>query len=209
MVEVDRSGRASAPVRVLERDYHLSYPFLFEDGGELYMIPESAANRTVDLWRCVDFPTKWKHEGILMDGVRLVDATLYRAQDRWWMFANAAVGDCQLFDDELCLFSAERLKGEWRPHPQNPVKSDPRCSRPAGRLFVRDGALHRPAQVCVPRYGAGLQIHRVVKLTPHEYVEQPVERLVPGEATGLLGLHTLNSGGDLTVVDAFVRRRRI
>jgi hypothetical protein len=153
-----------------------------------------------------------------MDGVRLVDATLYRAQDRWWMFANAAVGDCQLFDDELCLFSAERLKGEWRPHPQNPVKSDPRCSRPAGRLFLRDGALHRPAQVCVPRYGAGLQIHRVVKLTPHEYVEQPVERFVPGQATGaagrkpqerLLGLHTLNSGGDLTVVDAFVRRRRI
>jgi hypothetical protein len=209
MVEVDRGGRASAPVRVLERDYHLSYPFLFEDAGELYMIPESAANRTVELWRCVDFPAKWRHEANLMEGVRLVDATLHRAEDRWWMFANAAVGGCQLFDDELCLFSAERLTGEWRPHPQNPVRSDPRCSRPAGRLFTRGGALHRPAQVCVPRYGAGLQIQRVLKLTPHEYAERAVERFMPGGDTGLLGLHTLNQAADMTVVDAFVRRRRI
>jgi hypothetical protein len=35
MIEIDRvSGRASAPVRVLERDYHLSYPFLLEHDGQ-------------------------------------------------------------------------------------------------------------------------------------------------------------------------------
>jgi hypothetical protein len=208
VVEVDRAGRASAPVRVLERDYHLSYPFVFEDGGSLFMIPESAANATVELWRCVDFPTRWRHEANLLQGVRCVDATLHRSREGWWMFANCAAGASELFDDELCLFSAERLSGEWRPHPRNPVKSDPRCSRPAGRLFLRDGALYRPAQVCVPRYGAGLAIHKVLKLGAHEYAERTVERIVPAAASGLLGLHTLNHAGDLTVVDAFVRRRR-
>jgi len=208
VVEVDRAGRASAPVRVLERDYHLSYPFLFEDGGSLFMIPESAANATVELWRCVDFPTRWRHEANLLEGVRCVDATLHRAAGRWWMFGNCAAGGSELFDDELCLFSADRLAGDWQPHPANPVKSDPRGSRPAGRLFVRGGALFRPAQVCVPRYGAGLAIHEVVKLTAHEYAERTVERLVPPAASGLLGLHTLNQAADLTVVDAFVRRRR-
>ncbi len=49
VVEVDRAGRASQPVRVLERDYHLSYPFLVEDRGELYLVPESAHNRTVEI----------------------------------------------------------------------------------------------------------------------------------------------------------------
>lgn len=208
VVEVDRAGRASAPVRVLERDYHLSYPFLFEDGGSLYMIPESAANATVELWRCVDFPTRWRHEANLLKGARCVDATLHRSGGRWWMFANCAAGESQLFDDELCLFSAERLTGEWQPHPRNPVKSDPRCSRPAGRLFLRDGALYRPAQVCVPRYGAGLAIHRVTKLDAQDYAERTVARVVPPAASGLLGLHTLNHAGELTVVDAFVRRRR-
>ena len=209
VVEVDRAGRASAPVRVLERDYHLSYPFLFEDGGSLFMIPESAANATVELWRCVDFPTRWRHEANLLEGVRCVDATLHRASDRWWMFANCAPGASRIFDDELHLFSADRPDGDWQPHPRNPVKSDPRCSRPAGRLFTKHGALYRPAQVCVPRYGAGLSINRVVKLTAHEYAERQVERIVPPPASGLLGVHTLNHARDLRVVDAFVRRRRI
>ncbi len=209
MIEVDRAGRWSAPVKVLERDYHLSYPFLFEHEGALYMVPESARNRTVELWRCVDFPGEWRRETNLLEGVRCVDATLHRAADRWWMFANCAAGESRLFDDELCLFSAERLGGEWQPHAKNPVKSDPRCSRPAGRLFTKHGSLYRPAQVCVPRYGAGLSIHRVVKLNGQEYAERQVERIVPPAASGLLGLHTMNHAGDLAVVDAFVRRRRI
>ncbi|HET7199038.1 MAG TPA: hypothetical protein VFI86_10245, partial [Burkholderiales bacterium] len=128
--------------------------------------------------------------------------------DRWWMFANCAPGASRYFDDELCLFSAERLTGDWQPHPRNPVKSDPRSSRPAGRLFARDGALFRPAQVCVPRYGAGLALHRVLRLSGQEYAERQVERLVPAPESGLLGLHTMNHAGDLAVVDAFLRRAR-
>ena len=209
MLEIDAAGRWSAPQRVLERDYHLSYPFLLEHEGELYMIPETAQNRTVELYRCTEFPHRWKLERVLLEGVRLVDATLHRGAERWWMFANAAAGEGRVFDDELSLFHAPRLRGDWQPHLRNPVRSDARCSRPAGSLFWRNGALHRPAQICVPRYGAGLALQRVVRLTPHEYAERAVERLVPAGAGGLLGLHTLNRAGHLTVVDGFMRRRRI
>jgi len=69
VIEVNRDGSTSAPVKVLERDYHLSYPFLVEEGGELYMIPETASNRTVEVYRCVDFPTKWKLERVLLKDV--------------------------------------------------------------------------------------------------------------------------------------------
>jgi hypothetical protein len=209
MIELDAAGNASQPQRVLEADHHLSYPFLFEHDGQLYMLPESAKNRSVELYRCVDFPLVWKRERVLIDGLRLVDATLYRGADRWWMFANSAAGESRMFDDELHLFHAEKLTGDWQPHPKNPVKSDARSSRPAGRLFSRDGVLYRPAQVCVPRYGAGLAIQRVLKLTPQDYAERQVERLLADPAAGLFGLHTMNRAGDLTVVDAFARRRRI
>jgi hypothetical protein len=49
----------------------------------------------------------------------------------------------------------------------------------------------------------------VVRLTPQDYAERQVERILPAARHGLLGLHTLNRTGDLTVVDAFTRRRRI
>jgi hypothetical protein len=208
MVEVTREGGATPPVKVLERDYHLSYPFLVEQDGELYMIPESGSNRTVEVYRCVDFPLRWRLERVLLDGVRLVDATFHRGEDRWWMFANAAAGGSRMFDDELHLFYADRLLGEWKPHPRNPVKSDVRGARPAGQLVWRNGALLRPAQICVPRYGAGISMNRVQRLTPHEYAERQVERVLPGPESGLLGIHTVNRAGELTVVDAFARRRR-
>jgi hypothetical protein len=209
MLEIDRAtGQASAPVRVLERDYHLSYPFLVESDGQLYMIPETAQKGTVEAYRCIDFPLRWKLERVLMEGVRCVDATFHRAADRWWMFANAAASGSRMFDDELHLFHAERLLGDWQPHARNPVKSDARCARPAGQLYWRNGTLYRPAQICAPLYGSGLSINRVLRLTPQEYAERQIERILPSPEAGLLGLHTVNRAGDLTVVDGFVRRSR-
>jgi len=206
VVEVDRAGKASAPRKVLERDYHLSYPFLVEEGGELYMIPETADNDTVEIYRCTDFPAQWKLERVLLKGVRCADATLHREQGRWWMFVNAAAPGAEM-NDELFLYSAETLMGEWRPHRRNPVKSDVRSSRPAGRLFRRGGGLYRPGQICTPLYGAGIALHRVTRLTPDEYAEEEEGRIVPSDKR-TLGIHTLNRAGDLTVTDAFERRPR-
>lgn len=207
MLEIAPDGTWTKPVRVLERDYHVSYPFLIEHKGRLYMIPETAQNGTVEVYRCVDFPHKWERHATLLEGVRLVDATFHRGADRWWMFANAASPGWSL-NDELHLFYADDLFGSWRPHARNPVKSDVRCARPAGNLYWRNGSLYRPAQIDAPRYGAGLSLNRVLRLTPHEYAERQVERVLPSADAGLLGIHTVNRAGDITVVDAFVRRWR-
>jgi hypothetical protein len=120
------------------------------------------------------------------------------------MFANAAAPGWSL-NDELHLFHAEDLFGNWKPHARNPVKSDVRCARPAGALYWRNGSLYRPAQIGAPRYGAGLSLNRVLRLTPHEYAERQVERVLPDEAAGLYGIHTLNRAADITVIDAFIR----
>ncbi|HXF80987.1 MAG TPA: hypothetical protein VN598_19115 [Usitatibacter sp.] len=207
VVEVDREGRASEPMRVLERDYHLSYPFLVEDGGELYMIPETGQNRTVEIYRCVEFPARWKRERVLLDGLFAVDATLHREADRWWMFANVANPGAEIHD-ELCLFGAESLLGPWSPHPRNPVKSDVRNARPAGRLFTQGGKLYRPAQVCAPLYGSGVAMNRVTRLDARAFEEEEERRILPAEASGVIGLHTVNRAGSLSVIDAFVRRPR-
>ena len=208
VIEIEPGGRWSRPQRVLERDHHLSYPFLLEHEGALYMIPESADSRSVELYRCTEFPLRWRRERVLLAGVRCADATLHRAGDRWWMFASAAPGESPCFDDELHLYHADGLAGDWQPHARNPVKSDPRSARPAGSLYIHNGSLYRPSQVCVPRYGAGLALNRVHRLTPYEYSERLVQRIEPAGKDGLLGLHTVNRAGPLEVVDGFMQRRR-
>jgi hypothetical protein len=214
VVEVDRDGHVSKPVKVLERDYHLSYPFLVEEDGKLYMIPETANNNTVEIYRCVDFPTKWKLERVLLKDVFCADATVHREGDRWYMFANHAQHGADV-NDELCIFTSDRLLGDWEPHRRNPVKSDVRSARPAGRLFRHGNRLYRPGQIGAPHYGAGIALHHVTRLTRDEYVEEEDRRITPGKgvpgqarSSEVLGIHTINRSGDLSVTDAFFRRSR-
>jgi hypothetical protein len=206
VIEVDRLGRASKPTRVIERDYHLSYPFLVEEDGWLFMVPESAANRTVEIYRCLAFPYHWKLERVLLDDIFAADATLYRTQDRWWMFASISANGAEIHD-ELHAFTSESLLGDWQPLARNPVKSDVRGARPAGQLFVRDGHLYRPSQICAPLYGSGIALQRVTRMDG-DFEEHEERRILPVDGEGVLGLHTMNRAGDLSVTDAFVRRPR-
>jgi hypothetical protein len=207
VMEVGPNGAYSKPVPVLVRDYHLSYPFLLEHEGELYMIPETGANRTVELYRCVSFPDRWELEKVLMHDVRCTDATLHRIGDRWWMFTNVNLGG-SVGADELNLFYADDLFGKWRAHRGNPVKSDVRGARPAGRLYERAGQLYRPAQIGAPLYGSAVSINKILALTPDTYSEREVERVAPTHPKSVLGIHTLNRAGGLCVMDAFTRRAR-
>ena len=55
---VSPDGELGEVVTALECPYHLSYPFVFEHGGELYMLPETWDEHRVDLWRCRRFPRR-------------------------------------------------------------------------------------------------------------------------------------------------------
>jgi len=207
VIEVDEKGSRKEPVTVLEASHHLSYPFVFEWQGTLYMVPETRAKKTVELYRCVSFPAEWKREKVLLDGISAVDATLAEIDGRWWMFANVNVEGASA-NDELHLFHASSPLGPWTPHRCNPVKSDVRCSRPAGRLFVHEGQLYRPSQDSSVAYGFAICINKVIRVDPDEFVEEEVSRILPRWRKGIERNHTLNSAGRLTVVDAYRYRRR-
>ena len=148
---------------------------------------------------------EWKLETTLFEGVPARDATLFEADGRWWMFVAIADTDSS---DELHLYYSSTPLGPWKPHRRNPVKSDVRNSRPAGRLFEWNGELYRPAQDSSQRYGYALTINRVLRLTPEEFVEEEVTKVLPQWRRDLRGTHTLNICDDLTVIDCLVHRRR-
>ena len=204
VLELDRKeGVVSGPTTVLERDYHLSYPFVFAWKNNYYMVPESAANKTVELYRSTSFPFEWKLEKVLLTDVRAKDVTLTEVDQTWWMFVSIAE---QSIPDELYLFFAETPLGPWQPHPRNPVKSDVRGSRPAGGLFNWNGNLYRPAQNSSGRYGYGMSINKITRIDREAYAEEEVSNVLPNWRKDLRGTHTLSIAGDLTVIDCLVKR---
>ncbi|MGE5251831.1 MAG: hypothetical protein ACM3QS_16630 [Bacteroidota bacterium] len=207
-LSLDERGTVASRATVLERPYHLSYPFTFEHRGARYMIPETAGNRSVELYRCTHFPDRWAFEKMLMQDIRALDATLVEHEGRWWMFANIVEEEGGSAWDALHLFYAdEPLSQAWRPHPLNPIVADVRAARPAGRIFLYEGRLYRPSQICTPRYGYGIRLNRIDRLTTTDFAETCVETFCPPEGSRLLGTHTVNSEGSVTLID--VQRRRL
>ncbi len=197
--EVDEAGRAAAPRPVLEDDAHLSYPFVFASGGEIWMMPESEAAREVRLYRCLRFPDRWERAHVLLSDVAASDATLWRDGNTWWMFAAIRPPYASSWD-ALGLFVAERLAGPWRGHPANPVLLDAAAARPAGAMFMKNGALLRPAQDCRGGYGAGLALARVRRLDGECFLQDVVKGFRPRRKSGF---HTLNAAAGLEVADFF------
>lgn len=209
LIVMDENGNYELPVKVLEKDYHLSYPFLIEENGELYMIPESSENRTIELYKCTNFPFKWELEKILMNDIEAVDSTVIFRDNKYWLFANVAenVGASTL--DELHLFSSNSLLSDnWISHPKNPIISDVKRSRPAGNFFELNGKLYRPSQNCSKRYGYGMKINEVVEFNETDYKEIIVESILPNWDKALKATHTINNVDKLTIIDAIVRRRK-
>lgn len=197
-----KSGVLSQPKKVLTTPYHLSYPFIFEFEGVFYMIPETAQNRTIELYRCTEFPEKWEFVGNLMEDVYAVDTTLVERDGKWWLFANMRENEGASSLDELFLFYADSpLSNRWEPHPMNPVVSDMRSSRPAGKLFEYKGALYRPSQNSTHFYGYGLNINFVETLTTTEYMETVIEKIEPNWDKEIKGTHTYNRDNGLTIID--------
>ncbi len=204
---LDAQGNLKAQQVVLERPYHLSYPFVFEHGGELYMMPESAANRTVELYRCSDFPGRWEFVKNLLSDVYAVDATLLEHEGIYWLFTNIKAPRGSSLDALYLYYASDLFADEWHAHARNPVVQDIRTARPGGRIFMHEGKLIRPSQDCSRRYGYALKFNRIKSYSETAYAEETETSFTPSHSK-YLATHTFNQAGGLTVIDAVLRRRR-
>jgi len=206
VMEFGPEGPIGPPRIALSTGSHLSYPFVFEYGGQHYMMPETAGLGLVQLWRAAQLPSEWVPDRVLIDDRPLVDATMALVNGRWWIWA-AATASGGVSWDELHLYHSDSPLGPWLAHPRNPVVVDVRSARPAGRLFRFGGEWYRPAQDCSESYGGAMVIQRIERLDLQGYLERTVTRIDPTWDRGLVGTHTINSAGHLTVMD--VRRRHL
>lgn len=204
VVTVDRNGAVSAPEIVLEEPYHLSYPFVFEQDGQVWMIPESAAARNVSLYRAVEFPYRWTRVACLIDGIEGYDTTPLRHNGGIWFFVCLRLWRSTSWD-VLSLYRADCLTGPWTPHAAKPVLIDAALSRPAGAFIQRGGRTLRPVQDCANGYGGAVTMCRLDALGTSEFGQTPVGRI----RTGPFRCHTYNRRCGLEVIDLFGQIRSL
>jgi hypothetical protein len=203
--ERDASGVFRFAGIALDEPFHLSYPFVFEHDGDVFMIPESRSRRDVRLYVARPFPGRFELVRVLLSGARYADTSLVRWQGRFYLLTSPDNGTLE-------LFHADALEGPYRRHPRSPVVSGDDCAaRPGGRPIVWQGRLLRFAQCDRPAYGVSVRAFEVTELSPSGYAERPAGRdpLLAGSGAGWNagGMHHLDplpdAGGALAAVDGW------
>lgn len=193
---------------VLERPFHLSFPFVFEHDGQAYMVPESERANEVALYRFADFPRRLERVRQLVEGP-FADSHLAQHGDRWYLFSTHGT--------TLHLFSAERLDANFKEHPLSPISTDARYGRSGGATLVLDGRLYRVAQDCSGRYGENCHLIEIVEMSATAYGERVAfsnifDRRAGYDAGGAHHLSLAQFGGKAVILkdgrqaDLFVNR---
>jgi hypothetical protein len=196
--EISPEGQLLSPSTSLEHpECHYSYPYVFQDGPELFMIPESYESGRVDLYRCDQFPDKWVLQKTMLEG-KFVDTSVWKQDGLWWMLTTRAEPDSR--SSCLFLFFAERLTGDWHFHPCNPISTDVRNNRGAGRIFSSAHRLIRPSQSCSPVYGYSFSLQEITTLSTSDYREHPIREFRP-ETMHKQATHTYNCLSGIEIID--------
>ena len=187
---------------VLEEDFHLSFPFIFEYENEIFMCPETHEKQEIRLYKCTDFPTKWEFHKTLMKGVSAADTMIFKRDNIWWLFTNidkSCVGDhgCQLH-----IYSADNpLSDEWVAHDNNPVIFDPLFARNGGMIVSQNEVYRVFQRQGFDMYGEACGIARITSLSDTEYIEEIHSVIEPQFFKNIKGTHTYNFESDLVVFD--------
>lgn len=188
----------------LRTSYHLSYPFVFNDGPDIYMIPETHRTDRVEIWRCTQFPLRWELHSTALEGKSPADTTMFKVKGQWWLLTS--LSDHHTFMDhssELYAFAVDGpdLK-KVVSHKRNPVIIGSDIARNGGRVHIIGDRVLRPSQ-CNSHgiYGYGLNIQEITRLDSEDYVEETIKSVRPDFMTGIVGCHHLDTLGTRFVID--------
>lgn len=184
------------PTKILEEPFHLSFPNIFEEDGNFYMIPEKGDTGEVTLYKSTSFPDKWEPVKNIIENIRTSDIEIIKHNNQYWLFTT--YGDN--LDDDLLILTSDTLLGNWKVFGVDRITH----SRPAGKIFNYKGKLIRPVQDCSKLYGYGL-VFKSIEISKEGYREETIHRIDPEWYPNIIGTHTFNYNDDYIVIDGKIK----
>jgi hypothetical protein len=193
----------------LEEDFHLSYPFLFENGDDLYMIPETHQSNDIRIYKCFDFPLGWKLHKILIDNVSAADTIMFHHNGKFWIMTNLDSAEINDHCSELHIYSADSFDSDvWCPHPLNPVIFNSTCARNGGVVYSDDKIYRVYQKQGFKTYGKSVGVAEIVDIGLDNYEEKPLFDMPAEFFKNIIGTHTFTFRSGILCID-FSRYQKI
>ena len=173
---------------------HLSFPFVFENNGQFFMIPESSERKEVILFQCVDFPQRWKAINVLISDEALTDNVFFSLHGACYLLSTT-------MNNELMIHTAESVSGPWQKITPTLQLSN-QHQRGAGAPHNIGNTLYFLTQECTPEtYGKSIYIKALVTLNAFSFDEKLIAQ-VNAAINQSDGVHTLNFTNNYLVYDS-------
>jgi hypothetical protein len=184
---------------VLDTGAHASFPFVFNDGQCIYMVPETFEDGTVSLYKSESFPHAWTKVKVLIN-LPCVDTVVWKQNGLWWLSTSYNFNKGHAHTK--LLFSCETLLGDWTLHPDAPFAPDVRYARNAGPiLHTSDGKSYRVSQSAEYFYGGSIAFHEINELSSSHYREALVLKVGPASNSTMRGIHSFTTSENFEGVD--------
>lgn len=176
----------SKPVQIThEPDCHFSFPFVFEEKEEVYMMPETGCDHNIRLYKAVnDDLTEFAfHKEILhrredIPNLRFdyADSSIIKKDGSYYLFSSY----CDDTTYYLELYVSKQFDGEYLKHPKSPICISNKYGRNGGGILLINNTLYRPTQDCSDIYGGQLHLFEITELSNNDYSEHLIgENLIP------------------------------
>lgn len=198
-----RDGKATKPRVILKCPYHLSYPYIFTYRKDIYLMPETSGNKTIELYRAVQFPDDWEKISTLIEHVNAVDSILIEEKCQRYLLTSEMSNE-NFLEVENYIFPLEGMV--LQSAERQCVGKGTKGYRNGGAVFSYRGQRIRVGQDCSGhQYGKGLIFWNVCSVSP--YQEVMVREVFPddiefiGKCGNPRGLHTYNNNERYEVID--------
>ncbi len=199
-VEIDSENNILQKNVVLKDQTHFSFPNVFEQNGEMYMLPENSQSNQLMLYKAIEFPVRWEPFFVLMPNVKLLDPIWFFHDSLYWIMGNKIHEFEYENNNSLYLYySSELFSQNWTPHPMNPVVTDAQFARNAGRIIKQGDELIRVSQNCALNYGTNVNFMKIDVLNTQYYKEIIIAQ--QNSLLGADGLHTFNISDNIIWLD--------
>lgn len=201
-IDGSRAGKLNI---VIEEPFHLSYPFIYKEGGSWFMIPETKDINRIVRYRATEFPERWERDKVLAENIPAVDTTVLSSKDGCmelftYLYEGFNKGELQLLQ-----ITEENQSSRYRYADLDGKK------RPAGKCCRIGSFCYRPSQFCTRAYGEAIIFNKIQCLTGGDYEETEYRRITTGEISlnsplRITGTHTYNSSENWEAIDVEIRR---
>lgn len=187
---------------VIKESFHMSYPHVFEQDGEIYMLPETSGNKSLILYKAKRFPDIWEREEVLVSGLKIVDTTIDNPNLRGSLGLTYKINDNSKW--ELLLFQLIDKKVIFSDLAS--LSTDDSIARPGGCFFEYQGKKFRVSQDCEKGYGYALNFMEIIDFSKTSFKERKVKYISPEDISInkqilVTGVHTYNANCSYEVID--------